>query len=160
ASYKVPFGAHLKFDEGESVKRGERLVEWDPYTIPILTEKAGTVKYEGLVEGVSLKEVTDESTGISNKVVLDWRSSPRGADLRPAVARKHKKGEVIKLSNKSDARYTLPIDAILSVEEGAEVQEGDILARIPTEGAKTRDITGGLPRVAELFEARKPKDHA
>jgi DNA-directed RNA polymerase subunit beta' len=160
ASYKVPFGAHLKFDEGEKVKRGERLIEWDPYTIPILTEKAGVVKYEGLVEGVSLKEVTDESTGISNKVVLDWRSNTRGGELRPAIALVDKKGEVMRLANKAEARYLLAVDAILSVEEGAEVREGDILARIPTEGAKTRDITGGLPRVAELFEARKPKDHA
>jgi DNA-directed RNA polymerase subunit beta' len=160
ASYKVPFGAHLRFDEGDKVKRGERLIEWDPYTIPILTERAGTVKYEDLVEGVSLKEVTDESTGISNKVVLDWRSNTRGSDLRPAISVRDKKGEVIKLANKSDARYLLAVDAVLSVEDGAEVREGDLLARIPTEGAKTRDITGGLPRVAELFEARKPKDHA
>jgi DNA-directed RNA polymerase subunit beta' len=160
ASYKIPFGAHLKFDEGERVKRGERIIEWDPYTIPILTEKAGYVKYEGLVEGISLKEVTDESTGISNKVVLDWRSNTRGGDLRPAISVRDKKGEVIKLSNKAEARYLLAVDAILSVDDGAEVREGDILARISTEGAKTRDITGGLPRVAELFEARKPKDHA
>ena len=160
ASYKVPFGAHLKFDEGDRVKRGERIIEWDPYTIPILTEKAGYVKYEGLVEGISLKEVTDESTGISSKVVLDWRSNTRGSDLRPAISIRDKKGEIIKLANKSEARYLLAVDAILSVEDGAEVREGDIVARISTEGAKTRDITGGLPRVAELFEARKPKDHA
>ncbi len=160
ASYKVPFGAHLRFDEGDAVTRGERLIEWDPYTIPILTERAGTVKYEDLVEGVSLKEVTDESTGISNKVVLDWRSNTRGGDLRPAISVRDQKGEVIKLANKSEARYLLAVDAVLSVEDGAQVREGDILARIPTEGAKTRDITGGLPRVAELFEARKPKDHA
>ncbi len=160
ASYKVQFGAHLKFDEGDIVKRGQRLVEWDPYTIPILTEKAGVVKYEGLVEGISLQEVTDESTGISSKKILDWRSNSRGSDLRPAISVRDKKGEVIKLSNKSEARYLLPVEAILSVEDGADVREGDILARISTEGAKTRDITGGLPRVAELFEARKPKDHA
>jgi DNA-directed RNA polymerase subunit beta' len=160
ASYKIPFGAHLKLDEGAKVKRGDRIIEWDPYTIPILTEKAGYVKYEGLVEGISLKEVTDESTGISNKVVLDWRSNPRGGDLRPAISLRDKKGEIIILANKSEARYLLSVDAVLSVDDGAEVQQGDILARIPTEGAKTRDITGGLPRVAELFEARKPKDHA
>jgi DNA-directed RNA polymerase subunit beta' len=160
ASYKVPFGAHIRFDEGAAIKRGERVIEWDPYTIPILTEKAGYVKFEGLVEGISLQEVTDESTGISSKKILDWRSNTRGSDLRPAISVRDKKGEVIKLSNKAEARYLLPVDAILSVEDGAEVREGDILARISTEGAKTRDITGGLPRVAELFEARKPKDHA
>ena len=157
---RFTFGAHLKFDEGDIVKRGQRLVEWDPYTIPILTEKAGVVKYEGLVEGISLQEVTDESTGISSKKILDWRSNSRGSDLRPAISVRDKKGEVIKLSNKSEARYLLPVEAILSVEDGADVREGDIFARISTEGAKTRDITGGLPRVAELFEARKPKDHA
>ncbi len=160
ASFKLPFGAHLKADEGQKVKRNERLVEWDPYTLPILTEKGGHVKYEGLVEGVSLKEVTDESTGISNKVVLDWRASPRGTDLKPAIVLLDKKGEPMKLANKADARYLLPVDAVISVDEGSDVKEGDILARIPTEGAKTRDITGGLPRVAELFEARRPKDHA
>jgi len=159
-SFKVPFGAHLKFDEGQEVKRGQRLIEWDPYTIPILTERAGFVKYEDLVEGLSLKEVTDESTGISSKVVLDWRSSARGNDLRPAISIRDKKGEVIKVSGKSEARYLLAVDAILSSDDGAEVREGDVIARISTEGAKTRDITGGLPRVAELFEARKPKDHA
>jgi DNA-directed RNA polymerase subunit beta' len=160
ASFKLPFGAALKVDEGGSVKRGERLVEWDPYTIPILTEKAGVVKFEGLVEGVSLREVTDEATGISSKTVVDWRASPRGGDLRPAIALTSEKGETLKLSNKSEARYLLAVDAILSVEEGQHVRAGDILARIPTEGAKTRDITGGLPRVAELFEARRPKDAA
>ena len=159
-SFKVPFGAHLKFDEGEAVKRGQRLIEWDPYTIPILTERAGILKYEDLVEGLSLKEVTDESTGISSKVVLDWRASARGTDLRPALSIRDKKGEVIKIAGKSEARYILPVDAILSVDDGAEVREGDVIARISTEGAKTRDITGGLPRVAELFEARKPKDAA
>ena len=90
-SFKVPFGAHLKFDEGQEVKRGQRLIEWDPYTNPILTERAGYVKYEDLVEGLSLKEVTDESTGISSKVVLDWRSSARGSDLRPAISIRDKK---------------------------------------------------------------------
>jgi DNA-directed RNA polymerase subunit beta' len=160
ASFKLPFGAALKVDEGGSVKRGERMVEWDPYTLPILTEKAGVVKFEGLVEGVSLREVTDEATGISSKTVVDWRASPRGGDLRPAIALTSEKGETLKLANKSEARYLLAVDAILSVEEGQHVRAGDILARIPTEGAKTRDITGGLPRVAELFEARRPKDAA
>ncbi|HAH10565.1 MAG TPA: DNA-directed RNA polymerase subunit beta', partial [Alphaproteobacteria bacterium] len=148
ASFKLPFGGALKYDEGEAVKRGERLVEWDPYTLPILTEKAGMVRFEGLVEGVSLKEVTDEATGISSKTVVDWRANPRGTDLRPAISLTDDKGATLKFANKQDARYLLPVDAILSVEEGQQVREGDILARIPTEGAKTRDITGGLPRVA------------
>src|SRR5690606_4489151 len=98
--------------------------------------------------------------GISSRVVVDWRASPRGSELRPAMIIKDADGKVLKLANGNEARYLLSVDAILSVENGAEVQAGDVLARIPTEGAKTRDITGGLPRVAELFEARRPKDHA
>ena len=109
---------------------------------------------------MSVSERRDESTGITNSVIIDWRASPRGADLRPAMVIKDKKGKIGKLSRGGEARYLLPVDAILSVEPGAHVGAGDVLARIPTESAKTRDITGGLPRVAELFEARRPKDHA
>jgi DNA-directed RNA polymerase subunit beta' len=107
-----------------------------------------------------VSERRDESTGITNSVVIDWRASPRGADLRPAVVIKDKKGEIATVSRGGEARYLLPVDAIMSVEAGHEVKAGDVLARIPMESAKTRDITGGLPRVAELFEARRPKDHA
>jgi DNA-directed RNA polymerase subunit beta' len=126
----------------------------------VLTEIEGTVDFEDLVEGVSVSERRDESTGITNSVIIDWRASPRGVDLRPAMVIKDKKGKVAKLSRGGEARYLLPVDAILSVEPGHQVMAGDVLARIPTESAKTRDITGGLPRVAELFEARRPKDHA
>ncbi len=160
ATHKVVYGARLRVDEGDKVTRGQRLVEWDPYTRPILTEVSGTVKYEDVVDGVSIKEVADEATGISQRVVIDWRASSRGGDLRPAFVILDKKGEVLKLPNGNDARYLLSVEAILSVNDGDEIKAGDALARIPTEGAKTRDITGGLPRVAELFEARKPKDHA
>ena len=99
----------------------------------------------------------DELTGITNSVIIDWRASPRGADLRPAIVIKDKKGKIGKLSRGGEARYLLPVDAILSVEPGHQVKAGDVLARIPMESAKTRDITGGLPRVAELFEARRPE---
>ncbi len=109
---------------------------------------------------MSVSERRDESTGITNSVIIDWRASPRGADLRPAMVIKDKKGKIGKLGRGGEARYLLPVDAILSVEPGHHVKAGDVLARIPTESAKTRDITGGLPRVAELFEARRPKDHA
>jgi len=160
ATHKVVYGARLRVDDGDKVTRGQRLVEWDPYTRPILTELTGTVKYEDVVEGVSIKEVADEATGISQKVVIDWRASSRGGDLRPALVITDKKGEVLKLPNGNEARYLLSVEAILSVADGVGIKAGDALARIPTEGAKTRDITGGLPRVAELFEARKPKDHA
>ncbi|MGQ0742290.1 MAG: DNA-directed RNA polymerase subunit beta' [Alphaproteobacteria bacterium] len=159
ASHRITYGARLMADDGQMVKRGERLAEWNPNSLPILTEVEGTVRYDDLVEGVSLKEVADETTGVSQKVVIDWRTSAKGSDLRPAIAIVDKKGRVVSLPN-GEARYPLSIDAILSVEDGAEVKAGDALARIPTESAKTRDITGGLPRVAELFEARKPKDCA
>jgi DNA-directed RNA polymerase subunit beta' len=160
AVHKLPYGTHLRVDDGTKVKRGDRLAEWDPYTRPVLTEIEGTVDFEDLVEGVSVSERRDESTGITNSVIIDWRASPRGVDLRPAMVIKDKKGKIGKLSRGGEARYLLPVDAILSVEPGAHVGAGDVLARIPTESAKTRDITGGLPRVAELFEARRPKDHA
>ncbi len=160
AVHRLPYGTHLRVDEGDKVKRGDRLAEWDPYTRPVLTEIEGTVEFEDLVEGVSVSEQRDEFTGITNSVIIDWRASPRGADLRPAMAIKDKKGNIGKLSRGGEARYLLPVDAVLSVEPGSEVKAGDVLARIPMESAKTRDITGGLPRVAELFEARRPKDHA
>ena len=127
---------------------------------PIITEREGIANYVDLIEGVSVREIMDEATGISNKVVIDWRQQPKGAELRPRVTLRDKKGNVIKLANGLEARYFMSVDAILSVENGAKVHAGDVLARIPREGSKTRDITGGLPRVAELFEARKPKDHA
>jgi DNA-directed RNA polymerase subunit beta' len=160
AVHKVTYGTRLRVDEGDKVKRGDRIGEWDPYTRPIITEADGVVDYEDLVEGISINEVADEATGITNRVVMDWRASPRGSDLKPALVIKDKKGKLQKLGRGGEARYLMSVDAILSVEPGTSVKAGDVLARIPTEGAKTRDITGGLPRVAELFEARRPKDHA
>jgi DNA-directed RNA polymerase subunit beta' len=160
AVHRLPYGTHLRVDDGVRVKRGDRLAEWDPYTRPVLTEIEGFVDFEDLVESMSVSERRDESTGITNSVIIDWRASPRGADLRPAMVIKDKKGKIGKLSRGGEARYLLPVDAVLSVEAGHEVSAGDVLARIPMESAKTRDITGGLPRVAELFEARRPKDHA
>ncbi|MCP4327306.1 MAG: DNA-directed RNA polymerase subunit beta' [Alphaproteobacteria bacterium] len=160
AKFRVPYGAKLFVDEGAEVDRGDRLAEWDPYTLPIITEKQGVAHYVDLVEGISMKEVLDEATGISNRVVIDWKQQPKGADLKPRVTLRNKRNKVIELENGLEARYYMSVDAILSVENGAEVKAGDILARIPRESSKTRDITGGLPRVAELFEARKPKDYA
>jgi DNA-directed RNA polymerase subunit beta' len=162
AVHRIQYGARLKVDDGEHVKRGQRIAEWDPYTRPIVTELEGTVGYEDLVEGQSMTETLDESTGIAKRVVIDWRSgSARGQqDLRPAMTIKGKDGKILKLSRGGDARYTLAVDAIISVDPGAKVKAGDVIARIPTESAKTRDITGGLPRVAELFEARRPKESA
>ncbi|MFN3347533.1 DNA-directed RNA polymerase subunit beta' [Pseudorhodoplanes sp.] len=160
ATHRLPFGARLRVNEGDKVKRGQRLAEWDPYTRPIITEVDGFAAFEDLVEGQSMQESLDESTGIAKRVVTDWRTSSRAADLRPAIVIKDRDGAILKLSRGGEARYPLAIDAILSVDQGAQVHAGDVIARIPTESAKTRDITGGLPRVAELFEARRPKEAA
>ena len=164
AHHSVPYGTRLLADEGDRVEKGQPLAQWDPYTIPIITEKDGYADYVDLVEGTSMREATDEATGIVYKVVIDWKQQPKGADLRPRISLRPKKsskaGEVVKLANGLDARYFMSMDAILNVDQGQLIQAGDILARIPRESSKTRHITGGLPRVAELFEARRPKDHA
>ena len=160
ARHKVAYGSRLLVDEGSEVKKGQKLVEWDPYTIPIITEREGVATYRDLVDGISMRDVLDDATGISNKVVVDWRQQPKGSDLRPRITLRDEKGEIVTLANGLEARYFLSVDAILSVEDGQTVHAGDVLARIPSESTKNRDITGGLPRVAELFEARMPKDHA
>jgi DNA-directed RNA polymerase subunit beta' len=160
ATHRITFGARLRVDDGDKIKRGQRIAEWDPYTRPILTEVDGEIAFEDLVEGQSVQETQDESTGITKRVVTDWRTSGRGADLRPSIVIKGKDGKIAKLPRGGDARYQLAVDAIISVEPGTQVKAGDVIARIPTESAKTRDITGGLPRVAELFEARRPKEAA
>ena len=164
ARHRVPYGTKLFVDDKDKVEQGAKLAEWDPYTIPIITEKEGFVDYVDLTEGISMREVMDEATGIANKVVIDWRQQPKGADLKPRISLRPKKtskqGEVVTLPNGLEARYFMSVDAILSVENGQKVGAGDVLARIPRESSKTRDITGGLPRVAELFEARKPKEYA
>jgi DNA-directed RNA polymerase subunit beta' len=160
ARHRLPYGAKILADEGSMVTKGQRLAEWDPYTMPIITEKNGSANYVDLVEGISMREVVDEATGISSKVVIDWKQQPKGGELKPAILLKGANGKTLTLASGREARMPLPVDAILSVENGAEVKAGDVLARIPRESSKTRDITGGLPRVAELFEARKPKDFA
>ncbi|MEN2495100.1 MAG: DNA-directed RNA polymerase subunit beta' [Hyphomicrobiaceae bacterium hypho_1] len=160
ATQKISYGSRLLVDEGDTVTRGARLAQWDPYTRPILTEVDGVAHYEDLVEGASMREQTDDVKGTSNRVVIDWRASPRGSDLKPAILVKDKNGRSIEVARGGDARYLLSNEAILSVDPGQEVRAGDVLARIPVASAKQSDITGGLPRVAELFEARRPKDHA
>jgi len=160
ASHKLPYGSQLLINDGEKVKKSQRLAQWDPYTIPIITEAGGTVAFEDLVDGVSIGEVSDESTGISQKVVIDWKNSSKSGELKPSMVIKDPDGNIVTLENNREARYLMSVDAIISASDGTKVGAGDVIARIPTEGAKTKDITGGLPRVAELFEARKPKDHA
>ena len=160
ATHKITYGTRMFVDEGDTVKRGTKVAQWDPYTRPILSEANGTVDFEDLIEGASVREQTDEMKGTSNRVIVDWRTSPRGNELKPAIVVKDKSGKPIKVARGGDARYLLSVDAVLSVDRNAEVKAGDVLARIPTSSAKQSDITGGLPRVAELFEARRPKDHA
>src|SRR5690606_23958700 len=159
ATHRVTYGAKLRVDDGAEVKRGQRIAEWDPYTRPILAEVEGEVAFEDLVDGASMAETTDETTGFTKRVVTDWRTSQRGEGLRPAITIT-RKGQVAKVDRGGEARYLLSVDAVVAVEPGEKVSPGDVLARIPLESAKTKDITGGLPRVAELFEARRPKDHA
>jgi DNA-directed RNA polymerase subunit beta' len=161
ARYRVPYGARLlTLEDGIEVVRGQKLAEWDPFTLPIITEKTGIIEYADLIEGVTLVERQDDVTGLSSKVVVDYKQAAKGVDLRPRIILKDEKGNVVKLPNGAEARYFLSPDSILSVDNGAQVQAGDVVARLPRESSKTRDITGGLPRVAELFEARRPKDHA
>jgi DNA-directed RNA polymerase subunit beta' len=159
AAHRIQYGARVLVSDGDTIKRGQRIAEWDPYTRPILTEVDGFIGFEDLVEGQSMSETLDESTGIAKRVVIDWRAN-RGTDLRPAIVVKDKHNKIVKLPRGGDARYQLAVDAVLSADTGAHVKAGDAIARIPTESAKTRDITGGLPRVAELFEARRPKEAA
>ena len=158
--HRLPYGGKLLVKPGSDVSPGDVLIEWDPYTMPIIAEMKGTANYVDLVDGVSVREVTEDETGISNRTVVDWKQAAGGANLRPRITLRDDKGEVLTLANGLEARYFMSAGAILSIDNGAEVQAGDVLARIPRESSKTRDITGGLPRVAELFEARKPKDFA
>ena len=161
ASHKVGYGTKIHVKEGARVKRGEKLFEWDPYTLPIIAEKAGVAKFVDLIAGIAVREETDDATGMTQKIVTDWRSAPRGNDLKPEIIVMDKEtGEPVRNDAGNPISYAMSVDAILSVEDGQDVKAGDVVARIPREGAKTKDITGGLPRVAELFEARRPKDHA
>ncbi|MCW2274416.1 DNA-directed RNA polymerase subunit beta' [Rhodoblastus acidophilus] len=160
ATHRVQYGSRLKVDEGDKVKRGQRIAEWDAYTRPIMTEVDGVIGFEDLVEGMSMSESVDEATGIAKRMVMDWRMNTRSSGLKPALVIKGKDGKILKLARGGEARYLLPVDSIISFDPGSSVQAGDIIARIALDSAKTRDITGGLPRVAELFEARRPKDHA
>ena len=155
AIHRVPYGTHLLHMDGASVTQGERLAEWDPFTTPIITEKSGVVKYQDLIDGRTMTEATDEATGMSSRVVTENRATSRSKkeDLRPRLT-------LLDDQSGEAARYLLAVGTTLSVEDGQRVEAGDVVARASREAAKTRDITGGLPRVAELFEARIPKDNA
>ncbi len=148
--YPVIYGAHLKVPDGGAIEGGQLIAEWDPYTNPILTEAGGKVKLGDIVDGVTVREQLDEVTGMSRKTITE----SRGTDYRPRISIKSLEG------GQTVARYILPVGANIAVQEGDEVAAGDVIAKIPRETTKTKDITGGLPRVDELFEARKPKDFA
>ncbi len=161
AVHKLGYGSILHVKEGQKVSRGDKLFEWDPYALPIIAEKDGVAKFVDLTVGMSVREETDDATGMTQRIVMDWRTAPKGNDLKPEIiVMDPATGEPVRLDNGNPEVHTMSVDAILSVEDGQEIKAGDVLARIPREGAKTKDITGGLPRVAELFEARRPKDHA
>jgi len=154
--YVITYGAKLKVSDAQQVEADTLLAEWDPFTIPILTEVAGTVKFGDIAEGQTMQEKLDPVTGKSSKVVVEYRE----ADVRPRISIKDEKGRTARIGDGGFARYYMPLGAIIMVNEGAQVYPGEVLARIPRETTKTKDITGGLPRVAELFEVRKPKEHA
>jgi DNA-directed RNA polymerase subunit beta' len=155
--YGVVYGAKLLVRDGQKIEPNTLLAEWDPYSMPIITEVAGHVKYGDLVDGVTISEQVDEITGLARKVVI----ASKDPDARPRISIKDAEGKTRKLANsEADARYMLPEGANLVVNDGDELDAGDVIAKMPRETTKTKDITGGLPRVAELFEARKPKEHA
>jgi DNA-directed RNA polymerase subunit beta' len=160
AVYKVGYGSKLFFNNGDKIKANTKICEWDPYTTPVIAEKSGTASFVDLIDGVSIQETTDDATGISSKSVIDWRAQSKSSDLKPRITLRDEKGNVIKKADDNEARYYLVPDSILSVKDGQKIFAGDIIARLPKETTKTKDITGGLPRVAELFEARKAKDSA
>ena len=156
--YQIPYGAVLMVADGEKVKDGTRLAEWDPYNIPILTEVDGEIKFGDIIENVTMREQVDEVTGRSTRVIIESKDS----EVRPRISLKEVGGRTTRKlpGTSSEARYLLPSGSNILVDEGQKVQAGDIIAKIPRETTKTKDITGGLPRVAELFEARKPKEYA
>ncbi len=160
AIYKVNYGSKLFYKDGDIIEKGKKIAEWDPYTLPVIAETSGIVNYMDLVEGTSITETLDDATGISSKSVTDWKSVSKNSELKPRLTLRSDKGEIIKKADGNEARYYLVPDTILSVKDGQKVSAGDVLARLPKETSKTKDITGGLPRVAELFEARRPKDSA
>src|SRR5256885_6952562 len=154
--YPIVYGARLKKKDGTRIKAGELLAEWDPYTTPLLTELTGVVKFGDLLEAVTIEERVDERTGMSTKVVIESKDP----DKRPRITIKDEEGKTSKLSSGAESRYALPVGIYLNVADGQRVFAGDVIAKMPRETTKTKDITGGLPRVAELFEARKPKEFA
>jgi DNA-directed RNA polymerase subunit beta' len=160
--YKIPYGATITVNDADVVTAGQSVANWDPHTHPVVTEVAGMIKFSDFVDGITVTSQVDDVTGLTSTVVLDPKQRGSGGkDLRPVVRLTNAKGKEVTFANTDiPAVYALPAGAIVSLEDGSKVSVGDVIARIPQESSKTRDITGGLPRVADLFEARKPKDSA
>lgn len=159
--YRVPYGSRLSIVDGGFSEEGQMLAEWDPFATPIITELEGKIRFADLQEGVTLREVTDETTGLTSREVMEWKSHGRKSDMRPRISLLDiHSGEHLLTATGTEAQYYLPVGAIILVQEGDVVHGGDIIAKMPRQTSKTRDITGGLPRVVELFEARKPKEFA
>ncbi len=157
--YRVPYGSRIMVGEGGLCEPKQVLAEWDPFATPIITEFEGYIAFDDIQEGVTLRETTDETTGLVSKEIMEWKSQGRKTDMRPRITMKDSEtGETLTSASGSLARYYLPVGAILVGSDGDEVKAGDIIAKMPRQSSKTRDITGGLPRVVELFEARKPKE--
>jgi DNA-directed RNA polymerase subunit beta' len=155
--YQIIYGARLLVKEGQKIDAGLKVAEWDPFSMPLLTEVGGTVKFEDIIEGVTMNEALDEVTGLSRRTITESKDP----EARPRISLRDSKGEIKTLSNaEQPASYFLPQGAVITVIDGDDVAPGEVIAKVPRETTKTKDITGGLPRVAELFEARKPKDHA
>ena len=160
STFRAPYGSTLLVKDKAEVKLNDLLLEWDPYTVPIVAEESGTLDFSDLVEGVSFIEKFDETTGISSKVIIDWKSFQGKQDLKPQLVITDDKGNPVKSKGSNNSSYDLSVGIVLNIEKGKEVKAGDIIARIPRASSKTKDITGGLPRVADIFESRKPKNPA
>jgi DNA-directed RNA polymerase subunit beta' len=162
AKHRLPFGCKLKFENNKKIKASDVLAEWDPFTLPIVAQTDGHIVLKDLEEGVTTRQIVDDSTGLTSNIVIDWKQQAKIQHLVPRVEIHDKKsnGKVLVLENGSIASYELTADSIILVTGDMKIKQGDYIAKIPKESTKTKDITGGLPRVAELFEARKPKDHA
>ena len=160
STFRAPYGSTLLVKDKTEVKLNDLLLEWDPYTVPIVAEESGILDFSDLVEGVSFIEKFDETTGISSKVIIDWKSFQGKQDLKPQLVITDEKGNPVKSKGPINSSYDLSVGIVLNIEKGKEVKAGDIIARIPRASSKTKDITGGLPRVADIFESRKPKNPA
>tara|TARA_B100000035_G_scaffold295177_1_gene286043 strand:+ start:468 stop:4607 length:4140 start_codon:yes stop_codon:yes gene_type:complete len=162
SKHRLPFGCKLKFENNKKIKASDVLAEWDPFTLPIVAQTEGHIVLKDLEEGVTTRQIVDDSTGLTSNIVIDWKQQAKNQHLVPRVEIHDKKsnGKVLVLENGSLASYELTADSIILITDDMKIKKGDYIAKIPKESSKTKDITGGLPRVAELFEARKPKDHA